>query len=310
MHHELCPSPKTVHWGFFDSRLKPVLSVESGDRVTIHTVTGEPPDLPEDRSMVLPELLAIHKEVEKGAGPHIITGPIWVKGAEPGDVLEVAIEDLQLRQDWGWNLVLPLQGTLPEDFPQRRFVVIPLDRERMVAKGPSGARVPLRPFFGILGVAPPPNYGRVPSFPPGEYGGNMDNKELLSGTTLYLPVFNPGALFSVGDGHAAQGDGEVNLTAIETAMTGTFTLIVRKDLSLKGPRAETPTHHITMGFDPDLDDAAKGALREMIAFLVKAKGLSREDAYMLCSIAVDLRVTQLVDGNKGIHAMLPKDVLS
>lgn len=309
-HHELHASPKSVHWGFFDASLPPVLRVDSGDQVTVHTVSGEPPDLPEAQDMILPELRAIHEEVEKGAGPHIITGPIWVRGAEPEDVLEVQIEDIELRQDWGWNLILPLLGTLPEDFPLHRFVVIPLDRERMVARGPSGTRVPLRPFFGILGVAPAPNLGRVPSFPPGPYGGNMDNKELIAGTTLFLPVFNPGALFSVGDGHAAQGDGEVNLTAIETAMTGTFTLIVRKDLSLKAPRAETPTHHITMGFDPDLDDAAKGALREMIDLLVKTQGLSREDAYMLCSLSCDLRVTQLVDGNKGVHAMLPKDILS
>ena len=309
MHHELHALPKTVHWGFFDSRLEPALSVESGDRVTIHTVSGGgPPDLLKDKIKVLPELKSIQEEVERGAGPHIMTGPIWVKGAEPGDVLEVRIEDVQLRQDWGWNLMLPLMGALSENFCLSRYVVIPLDRERMVAKGLSDTQVPLRPFFGILVVAPPPRYGRVSSFPPREYGGNMDNKELVPGTTLYLPVFNPGALFSAGDGHAAQGDGEVNLTAIETAMTGVFTLIVRKDLSLKVPRAETPTHHITMGFDPDLDDAVKGALREMIKFLVEVQGLSPEDAYTLCSIAVDFRVTQLVNSNKGIHAMLPKDI--
>tara|TARA_B100001971_G_C17846365_1_gene361178 strand:- start:29 stop:547 length:519 start_codon:yes stop_codon:yes gene_type:complete len=169
--------------------------------------------------------------------------------------------------------------------------------------------LPLSPFFGIMGVAPPAAYGRIPSSTPREFGGNMDNKELVAGTTLYLPVWNEGALFSAGDGHAVQGDGEVCLTAIEASLSGTFELIVRKDLSLKFPRAESPTHYITMGMNEDLDDAAKQALREMIALLGEVAGLSPEDAYILCSLAADLRVTQLVDGNKGIHAMLDKAVL-
>jgi acetamidase/formamidase len=137
----------------------------------------------------------------------------------------------------------------------------------------------------------------------------MDNKELAAGTTLYLPVFNPGALFSAGDGHAVQGDGEVCLTALETCMTGTFELIVRKDLSLAMPRAETPGHYLTMGMNEDLDDAAKQALREMIALIRERANLSAEDAYTLCSLMADLRITQLVDGNKGVHAMLPKAAL-
>jgi acetamidase/formamidase len=161
-----------------------------------------------------------------------------------------------------------------------------------------------------MGVAPPPIYGRVATIEPREYGGNLDNKELGAGATLYLPVFNKGALFSTGDGHAVQGDGEVSITALETAVSGTFELIVRKDLRLKFPRAETPTHLISMGLNVDLDEAAKQALREMIRMICERLNVSPEEAYMLSSLAVDLRVTQLVDGNKGIHAMLSKSLLA
>ncbi|MFQ5693596.1 MAG: acetamidase/formamidase family protein [Nitrospinota bacterium] len=309
-HHEIHASPETVHWGYFDAARPAVLRVDSGDRVTLHCLSGEPADLPPEPFEVLPEHREVHAKAERGPGPHFMTGPVWVNGAEPGDTLEVRILDITLRQDWGWNLILPLEGTLPEDFPRLRRIHIPLDREAMAAELPWGVRLPLAPFFGIMGVAPPAAYGRINSIEPREHGGNLDNKELVAGSTLYLPVWNEGALFSAGDGHAVQGDGEVCLTAIETALSGTFELIVRKDLSLKIPRAETPTHHITMGLDPDLDDAAKQALREMIALLGEIAGLPPEDAYTLCSLAADLRVTQLVDGNKGIHAMLPKAVLA
>lgn len=308
-HHELPASAKTVHWGFFDAALPPVLRVESGDRVTFHCLTAEPEDLPADPSWVLPELREVHAQCERGPGPHFMTGPVWVNGAEPGDTLEVRILDCRLRQDWGWNLITPLLGTLPEDFPTVRRLHIPLDRKAMVARLPWGMRVPLRPFFGVMGVAPPPVYGRITSIVPREHGGNLDNKELVPGATLYLPVWNAGALFSVGDGHAVQGDGEVCLTAVEAALSGTFELVVRKDLPLRFPRAETPTHYLTMGLDPDLDDAAKQALRHMLDLLKEIAALSAEDAYTLCSLAADLRITQLVDGNKGVHAMLPKAIL-
>ena len=298
-----------MHWGFFDASLLPILSVHSGDQVTFHCVSGEPEDMPADASKVLPELREIHARCDPGLGPHIMTGPIWVTGADPGDTLEVRILRCSLRQDWGWNIMMPSRGTLPEDFPQLRRIHIPLDRKAMIAELPWGSSLPLRPFFGVMGVAPPAVRGRIASFAPGDHGGNLDNKELVEGTTLYLPVWNKGALFSVGDGHAVQGDGEVCLTALETALSGTFEVIVRKDLSIHLPLAETPTHYITMGFDPDLDNAAKQALREMISLLSRIAGLSPEDAYSLSSLAADLHVTQLVDGNKGIHAMLPKDCL-
>jgi acetamidase/formamidase len=179
----------------------------------------------------------------------------------------------------------------------------------MIARLPWGTEVPLRPFFGVLGVAPPPAWGRVSSIQPRAHGGNMDNKELVAGATLFLPIWNEGALFSAGDGHAVQGDGEVCLTALETCMTGTFELIVRKDMSLAMPRAETPEHYITMGMNEDLDDAAKQALRDMIVLIRECANLGAEDAYTLCSLTADLRITQLVDGNKGVHAMLPKAML-
>ncbi len=308
-HHELPSTPETVHWGYFEAARPPALEVRSGDTVTIHCLSGEPKDLPSAPFEVLPDHREVLDRCERGPGPHFMTGPVWVGEAVPGDALEVRILDCELRQDWGWNLIQPLLGTLPEDFTEQRRLHIPIDRAAMVAKLPWGAEVPLRPFFGVMGVAPPPAWGRISSIQPRAHGGNMDNKELVAGTTLYLPVFNPGALFSAGDGHAVQGDGEVCLTALETCMTGTFELIVRKDLSLAMPRAETPGHYLTMGMNEDLDDAAKQALREMIALIRERANLSAEDAYTLCSLAADLRITQLVDGNKGVHAMLPKAAL-
>ncbi len=293
--HELKSAPETVHWGYWDAMLPPVLRVRSGDEVTIHNVSGRPDHLPEDRRRVPDDLAAILARVTQGPGPHILTGPIYVEGAEPGDVLQVDIVEIALRQDWARNMILPLMGTLPEDFPEPWKVIIDLDLDRKVARWPPGVEVPLRPFFGNIGVAPARRYGRLTSLYPLEHGGNLDNKELVAGTTLYLPVWNRGALFSVGDGHGVQGDGEVDVTAVETALTGIFRLTVRKDLALRVPHAETPTHYITTGFDPDFDDALKMALREMIDYLVRRYHLSREQAYGLCSIAVDMRVTQLVN---------------
>jgi acetamidase/formamidase len=307
-HHELSASPETCHWGIFGADLPPVLRIASGDTVTVHCVSGGPESLPKERFAILPEHREIHAKVKPGPG-HILTGPIHVEGAEPGDTLEVRVKDVALRQDWGWTVIAPLKGTLPEDFPMRRIWHLPIDRTRMVTEMPWGMEVPLKPFCGVMGVAPPPVYGRVSTIEPREYGGNLDNKELGAGATLYLPVFNKGALFSTGDGHAVQGDGEVSITALETAVSGTFELIVRKDLRLTFPRAETPTHLIAMGLDVDLDQAAKQALREMIRMICERLNVSPEEAYMLCSLQVDLRVTQLVDGNKGIHAMLAKSLL-
>jgi acetamidase/formamidase len=308
-HHHLSASPETIHWGFFDAQLKPVLTVRSGDTVTIETISGGPEVLAGCPHTILPEHPGVLDALRPKLGLHILTGPVAVEGAEPGDMLEARIEKIELRQDWGWNLIKPLFGTLPEDFPFDRLVYLPLDRAEMTSTMPWGTKVPLAPFFGVMGVAPPPAYGAISTIEPREHAGNIDNKELVEETSLFLPVWAPGALFSVGDGHAVQGDGEVNLTAIETALTGTFRLVLHKGKNLTFPRIATPSHFIAMGMDPDLDDAAKQALREMIKWIGELSGLKPADAYMLCSLACDLRITQTVDGNKGVHAMLARSLL-
>jgi acetamidase/formamidase len=307
-HHVLNPTPETVHWGYFDAKIPPRLAVESGATVTIDTVSGGRAQI-EDLSILRPEHREIVEKLKPVLGPHILTGPVEVRGAEPGDTLEVRIKAIELTVDWGWNLILPLRGTLPEDFPEAQRRLIPIDRTAMTARLAWGPTVPLRPFFGILATAPRKEYGMVSSIEPREFGGNIDNQELVPGSSLFLPVFVPGANFSAGDGHAVQGDGEVCLTALETCLRGTFELVLHKGERLEMPRAITPTHYITMGFDPDLDDAAKQALREMIRWLVALKGWKPAEAYVFCSLACDLHVTQLVDGNKGIHAMVRRGLI-
>jgi acetamidase/formamidase len=311
MHHHLKANKETCHWGFFDATRKPALTVDSGERVTIDTLSGAPEFIPKSGFHVPRELAEVHAGAERfEGGPHILTGPVAVKGAKPGQVLEVRILDVKLRQDWGFNLIRPLAGTLQDDFHETRLIHIPLDAERKVGRLPWGLELPLAPFFGVMGVAPPRTWGRITSIVPRAHGGNLDNKELVAGTTLFLPVFVEGAMFSCGDGHGAQGDGEVCITAIETALQGTFELIVRDDLTFIYPRAETSEHYITMGMDPDLDQCAVMALRDMIRLICERTNLSREDAYTLCSLAADLHVTQTVNGSKGIHVTLKKSLLA
>ncbi|ARQ02645.1 acetamidase/formamidase family protein [Pseudorhodoplanes sinuspersici] len=310
MIHRLDAAPGNVHWGYFDATLKPVLSVSSGDTVVISSVSGSKDELPPPGvGTALQSHLDILDSVQPELGPHILTGPVAIEGAEPGDVLEVRVEKVELIQDWGFNYTKPGKGVLPQRFPERKLYQISIDLENNVAKCPWGGELPLAPFFGIMAVAPAPTYGRVSTIEPREYGGNIDNRELTAGSRLYLPVFVPGALFSVGDGHGCQGDGEVNLTALETALRGNFTLIVHKARKLALPRALTADHLITMAFHPNLNEAATIALDQMIDALSAATSLTAEDAYALCSLACSLRVTQLVDGNNGIHAMLPKKLL-
>lgn len=313
--HQLKATPKTVAWGYYDAAAPPVLRINSGDTVEVQTlVTNSPTGL--ERAGVPPEqveqaLRDIHKEVtNKGPGGHILTGPIYVEEAERGNVLEVRIESVKLALPYAYNAFSPRGGFLPEDFPRQRMKIIPLDEKRMVGRFADGVEIPLRPFFGSMGVAPLETSGRISSGPPGVHAGNLDNRELVAGTTLFIPIHVPGALFSVGDGHAAQGDGEVNLTALETSLTGKLRFIVRKDLHLQWPRAETPTHFIAMGLDRDLTKATKIAVREAIDFLATEKKLSKDDAYMLASVAVNLHITQLVDGVQGVHAMIPKEIFT
>ncbi len=305
----LAATPGTVCWGYYWAKAKPALRVHSGDSATIGTLIATSPEalsshgLPDQE--IQPALKAIYEKVtDKGPGGHILTGPIFIEEAEPGDTLEVRIQKITLDVPYAYNAFSPGRGFLPDEFPYARYKIIPLNRETLTANFAPGVVVPLRPFFGSMGVAPPS--GRIDSAPPYVHAGNMDNKELVEGTILFLPVHVKGALFEVGDGHAGQGNGEVDITAMETSLTGTFQFIVHKGKQINWPRAETPTHYITMGFNQDLTKATELAVREMIDFLITEKHLSRDDAYMLTSIAVDVDITQLVDGNKGAHAMCPK----
>jgi len=308
--HTIHVTPSTMQWGFFASDAKPVLTVKSGEVVTMDTICGIPEMLEQlgaatdDPIREMKEMYA--KVKDRGPGPHFLTGPVAIEGAMPGDVLEVEILDIRLRSPYGWMMIEPQSGALPEEFPYQRKKLVPLDERNKVAVFAPGIRIPVHPFFGVLGVAPAT--GRLSSGPPSYNAGNLDNKWLVAGSKLYLPVQTPGALFAVGDGHAAEGDGEVCLTAIETNLTGVFRFTVRKDMKLRWPRAETPTHIITMGLHESLDEAARRATKEMIDYLVTSHGLSRDDAYMLTSAAADLHVTQVVDGVKGVHAMLPKAI--
>jgi acetamidase/formamidase len=310
----LSATPSTVVWGYYSAKAQPVLTVHSGDTVHIQTVsTCGPTERLESEGVPAADIPSynadIYREVkDRGPGGHILTGPVDITEAEPGDVLEVQILKINLDVPFACNGFGVGRGFLPNDFPYGRRRIIPLDRDKMIAKFAPGIEIPLHPFFGSMGVAPPESAGRLDSAPPWMHGGNMDNKELVAGTTLYLPVHAKGALFEVGDGHAGQGNGEVDITALETFLSGTFRFVVHKDRHLLWPRAETPTSYISMGFSPDLNEATKLAVRDMIDFLVQQKHLSRDDAYMLSSVAVDVDITQLVDGNVGVHAICPKNI--
>lgn len=309
-------SPDTIHWGIFSAEIPSVLTIESGETVVLECVSGAPDVMPLPGSgLHVPEALAaVHRANIPRLGPHMLTGPVAVRGAEPGDMLEVRIDAIEFGADWGFCGHRPLAGTLPEDFPDRFLSHIPVDRAAKTCTLPWGTVLPLQPFFGVMGVAPKPEYGALSTKEPREHGGNLDNKELGAGSTLYLPVFVEGARFSAGDGHGVQGDGEVCINALEMCLTGTFTLTLHKGggtraPALRYPRGESSTHFISMGMHEDLDVAMKTALREMIAFICARTNLSRDQAYQFCSLAVDFHVTQTVNGEKGVHGMLKKGLL-
>jgi len=314
--HHIPATPTTLQLGLFDASLPPVLTIDSGDTVTMECLSGGPEVMPADQeNFAIPAVLrAIHGANLPRIGPHMLTGPVAIGGAAPGDMLEVRIEAIEPGSDWGYCGFRPLAGTLPEDFPYHMMSHIKVDRAAGTCRLPWGPELKLRPFFGILGVAPPAHYGRISSKEPRIHGGNLDNKELVAGSTLYLPVHVPGALFSAGDGHGVQGDGEVCVNALEMSLNGRFTLVLHKggggnDPLCRFPRAETPTHWISMGLNEDLDQAMKQALREMIALICARTSLSAGQAYQTCSLAVDFRVTQTVNGEKGVHGMLRKGLL-
>lgn len=310
--HKLPATPATVAYGYYWSEAKPVLRIRSGDIIDVETmITSTPPRLeaagvaPGDVQQSLRDIVAT--VTDRGPGGHILTGPVFVEGADSGDVLEVKILSVDLAIPYGYN---GCSGFIRELCERPTTRIIRMDQRRMTAEFAPGITVPLAPFFGSMGVAPPPSRGRVSSNPPDIHAGNLDNKELVAGSTLYIPVHVPGALFEVGDGHAAQGDGEVDQTAIETSLRGRLQLTVRKDMKLAWPLGETATHWITMGMDKDLTEATRICVRNTVTFLMERSGLSQTEAYQLASIAVDLRITQLVDGNVGVHAMVPKSLVS
>ncbi len=307
-------TPTTVAWGYYSGAAKPVLTVHSGDTVTMQTLSTcgsatHLKDLGVKEADIPPYTQPIYDQVkDKGPGGHILTGPVAIEEAEPGDVLEVQILKVDLDTNFACNGFGLGRGFLPQEFPYSRTKIIPLDRDRMLANFAPGIAIPLHPFFGSMGVAPAG--GKIDSAPPYAHAGNMDNKELVAGTTLYIPVAAKGALFEAGDGHAGQGNGEVDITALETYLTGTFRFIVHKHQELRWPRAETPTAYISMGFSKDLKEATELAVEDMIRFLVEEKHLTRDEAYMLTSVAIDVDITQLVDGNVGVHAICPKNIFT
>jgi acetamidase/formamidase len=310
--YKLLATPSTVAWGYYSSFSKPVLTVKSGDTVRMQTLAscGDERALARDgvAAADIPNYIApIHEQVaDKGPGGHILTGPVAVEGAEVGDVLEVQVVKIDLDTPFACNHFRATAGFLQSEFPYAKSKIIPLDREKMIAHFAPGIDIPLHPFFGSMGVAPASS--RISSGPPLMHGGNMDNKDLVVGASIFYPVLTKGGLFEAGDGHAGQGNGEVDVTAMETFLSGTFRFIVHKNEHLVWPRAETATNYISMGFDTDLTKAATIALHNMILFLTDEKHMNRDDAYMLTSVACDMNVTEVVDGTLGVHVLCPKNI--
>ena len=313
-------TPETVSWGWIAADRPPVARVKSGVVVRIDTVTHQGLNTGKDPvaffgaagiapGEVLPDAAEIYRNVKRadGAGPHLLTGPIYVEGARPGDMLEARVLDVAIRVPYGVNSTGPGWGAVPDLLTQAEQTIIKLDLQRGVALFSKEVEVPLAPFMGIVAVAPPPALKRVSTKPPGAFGGNLDFKHLVAGSTLYLPVFNEGALFYTGDGHACQGDGEVDGTAIEISLTPTVQLIVHKGAGrdMSGPRAEDTANYYSMGMGANLDDALKNAIREAVSFL-QAKGLSAAEAYALCSLAVDFRIGEAVNNVLMVYGVIPK----
>jgi acetamidase/formamidase len=320
--HHLRSVPANMVSGYFAADTPPVLRIKSGEIVRIDTISGggsradeDPTKFFKDHGIpveleVVQDILAIRREVKpSGIRGHMMTGPIYIEGAAPGDMLEIRVLDVVSRAPYGINSGRPGAGGVPDAVPRPYSKVIKFDLERQIAKFSDTIEIPLRPFQGVMGVAPPASRGKLGSMPPyPDIGGNFDNKYLGKGSTLYLPVHVDGALFQTGDPHAAQGNGEISITAIESSNTATMQFIVHKGVELKVPRAETPTHYILMGLDVELNLAMRMAIMQTLDFLREKKGLDFFDALSLGSVAVDFEVTQVVDGTKGIHSMVPKSI--
>ena len=306
--NKIIANSSSVQWGFYDPEAKPLFDVSSGDIVEVHTEPGMREVDSEMREIVSPELIDIVENGERKLGGHILNGPIGIREALAGDVLEVKMLEILPRYNWGFNRFRPLSGGLPEDFPYERRIIIEIDKEKNVCDWETGVPIPLSPFFGNMGVAPPLNLGKVTSGVPGPWGGNMDNKEFTEGTSVFFPVFVDGAQFSIGDGHGCQGDGESCLSALECGLIGKIQFFLHRNTALDVPMAESSSDYIFMGFDPILDNAIKSVIREAIKFLVERFEMKKDDAYTLCSLSLDLRVTQIVNGTKGVHGLLSKSL--
>ena len=314
-------TPETILWGYLAANLPPALTIKSGQTVEIEALSHQgltTSKNPEEffagygisSSEVLPDAKTVYAEVKrpKGASVHVLTGPIYVEGAEPGDTLEVRVLDIKFRVPYGVNNTGPGKGVLPALLKEPSAKLIRIDLERRVALFSSDIEIPLNPFMGIMAVSPPKSLGMVSSTPPGAWGGNMDLKFLGIGSTLYLPVFNKGAQFFTGDGHAVQGDGEVDGGAIEISLKPTLQFIVHNGKPLKLPRAETATDYFTTGLSVDLNEATRFAVQEAVDFLHAEKGLSAADAYALASLAVDLGIGEAVDVVNLVYAKIPKNI--
>jgi acetamidase/formamidase len=316
-------NPGTVVWGSIPADKPPVMRIRSGQTVRIETISQQPLTRQEPASFfaaagiaadqVLPEVIAIYREVKRaeGLGAHVLTGPIFVEGAEPGDMLEVRILDIAFRVPYGINSSGPGSGVLPDLLAEPAVHTIRLDLERNVALFSDDIEVPLAPFMGIMAVAPPPEDAPASTKPPGKWGGNLDFKQLVSGATLYLPVFNTGALFYTGDGHAAQGDGEVAGNAIEISLAPTLQFVLHKGAgkAMKWPRAEDAAHHYVMGLDNDLDLALKNAVQEAVDFLQREWHLTAAHAYAVASLNIDFRIGEAVNLVKMVYGTIPKKLL-
>lgn len=331
--YEVKSTPDHIIWGeLFKPDSEPILTVPSGARIRMETISHEGilPDQGDTveflatggitQDQILPDQLAVKSEATKtGPGPHVITGPIYVEGAEPGDILEIKTVSIDYRAPYGVVSNRHGKGSLPGEYPENDAPiytkVIPIDAEREVgifkpSNGLPNLEIPLMPFMGLMGVVPADVEQAVNSVPPGIYGGNVDIKLLGEGSSLYLPVQVPGALFYAGDPHCAQGNGEVALTAIECSLTPTFELIVHKDMALEGPMGETEDAWIAVGLDQDLDEAMKKSVREYLRIMNEEYGLTKPDALLYGSAAIDFEVSQVVDIVKGIHGVIPKSAFS
>lgn len=321
--HVVRSLPENMVWGYFGANVPAVYTVRDGDVVEIQTVnpSGVSRTNPEEfyTKNNLPidahaqEVIAIMKNVKpepSGIRGHMLTGPIAIDGAQPGDTLEIRILDLTFPAGFGVNSVWPGGGGIPDAVTSRETFVYRYDAKRKVALLKEGVEIPLRPFMGVMALSPPAETGRVSSIPPAFFGGNLDIKHLTKGTTLYLPVSVPGGMFTTGDGHGAQGNGEVSGVAIETALTLTAKFIVHKGKKLTMPRAETPTHFIAVGLDKDLNKAMKNALTEAVTFMKDELGFTFNEALSIASTGVDFEVSQVVDQTLGVHAMIPKAIFT